>query len=304
MTTPQPTPEPGSSLGPTGRPAGHAARPRSSGRVVVGIDWSENARAAADWANVEAGLRRAQLELLTVLPPPPLRSRHMVDEATRLQHGMLLRLRSRSGSGPVIASCQVGNDPARQLVDAASSADLLVVGARRHAGTAGLPAGSVGVHCAQRATCPVVVVATAGSSEGPPRRQPLPALLPIVVGVDDPPAVPAALRVAALEAALRGTYVIAVHVVPPRSAGNSRRAAAYDHVAFARRAIEERYSGVHVDTRVLLGPPGPVLSEAAGHATMLVIGLPRHDPHAGSALGPVALYLLTHARGTTVFVGN
>ncbi|MFC7483306.1 universal stress protein [Luedemannella flava] len=48
--------------------------------------------------------------------------------------------------------------PAAVLIDAASRADLLVVGSHGHGGFVGALLGSVSQHCAHHATCPVVVV--------------------------------------------------------------------------------------------------------------------------------------------------
>ncbi|MSY25421.1 MAG: universal stress protein, partial [Actinobacteria bacterium] len=47
---------------------------------------------------------------------------------------------------------------ARALLDAASDADLLVVGSRGHGGFTGVLVGSISQQSVQHATCPVVVV--------------------------------------------------------------------------------------------------------------------------------------------------
>jgi nucleotide-binding universal stress UspA family protein len=52
--------------------------------------------------------------------------------------------------------CQGG--AAAVLLNAAAGADLLVVGSRGHGGFAEALLGSVGQHCVQHATCPVVVI--------------------------------------------------------------------------------------------------------------------------------------------------
>ena len=48
--------------------------------------------------------------------------------------------------------------PAGVLLDAAKDADLLVVGSRGHGELSGVLLGSVGLHCASQATCPVLIV--------------------------------------------------------------------------------------------------------------------------------------------------
>ena len=58
---------------------------------------------------------------------------------------------------PVTTLVAEGN-PARALLDAAESADLLVVGSRGHGGFTGVLVGSVSQQCVHHATCPIVVV--------------------------------------------------------------------------------------------------------------------------------------------------
>ncbi|HUC25541.1 MAG TPA: universal stress protein, partial [Streptosporangiaceae bacterium] len=52
----------------------------------------------------------------------------------------------------------VQGNAARVLLDASAGADLLVVGSRGHGGFVEALLGSVGQHCVQHATCPVVVI--------------------------------------------------------------------------------------------------------------------------------------------------
>jgi nucleotide-binding universal stress UspA family protein len=63
----------------------------------------------------------------------------------------------------------IEGQPAPVLLDAASDADLLVVGSHGHGRFAGMLMGSVSTHCVEHASCPVVVVrgdgfTTAGDS--------------------------------------------------------------------------------------------------------------------------------------------
>jgi nucleotide-binding universal stress UspA family protein len=57
-----------------------------------------------------------------------------------------------------VRSHVVEGNPSRVLLDAATGADLLVVGSRGHGGFAEALLGSVSQHCVQHATCPVVII--------------------------------------------------------------------------------------------------------------------------------------------------
>jgi nucleotide-binding universal stress UspA family protein len=69
---------------------------------------------------------------------------------------------SRAGlpAGVTVERQTVEGPPARTLIDAASDADLLVVGARGHGGFLGLLLGSVATQAVHHARIPVVVVPT------------------------------------------------------------------------------------------------------------------------------------------------
>jgi nucleotide-binding universal stress UspA family protein len=73
-----------------------------------------------------------------------------------------------AGSGDVpIRSDVVKGHAARSLLAASAGADLLVIGTRGHSGFVEALLGSTAQHCAQHATCPVVVIRAAGSPDGP-----------------------------------------------------------------------------------------------------------------------------------------
>ena len=57
-----------------------------------------------------------------------------------------------------VETLAVEGQPAPVLLDAASDADLLVVGSRGHGRFSGMLMGSVSTHCVAHASCPVVVV--------------------------------------------------------------------------------------------------------------------------------------------------
>ncbi|MFH8369847.1 universal stress protein [Streptomyces sp. NPDC018031] len=143
------------------------------GRIVVGVDGSDSSKQALRWAVRQAELAGDVVEALTAwdlpqyhgalgwLPPSSgdeaaLESRaskeltEAVEETVGPRPPVEVRTEARYGT------------PASVLLHAAHGAALLVVGSRGLGGFAGLLLGSVAQHCAQHASCPVVVVRDTG----------------------------------------------------------------------------------------------------------------------------------------------
>jgi nucleotide-binding universal stress UspA family protein len=168
---------------------------RRRDKVVVGIDGSEGARRALLRAAEEARLRGFELEVMTVLPPPPVTGvRSPADSAMSAylwtgiappptwerdadadrQHRQVVahwqqqaeqRLDNELARVPPeqlpekVTRTVIGQPhPARSLLDAAEWAQLLVVGSRGRGGFAGMLLGSVSQQCVRHATSPVLVV--------------------------------------------------------------------------------------------------------------------------------------------------
>jgi len=138
------------------------------GKIVVGVDGSAGSREALRWAFAEAQLRSATLEAVTVWQYPVTASLPTFgvmdtpsDFATEARSSLIEILTSEGITAdspiPVTTLVAEGN-PARALLDAAESADLLVVGSRGHGGFTGVLVGSVSQQCVHHATCPIVVV--------------------------------------------------------------------------------------------------------------------------------------------------
>ncbi|MDQ6614660.1 MAG: universal stress protein [Actinomycetota bacterium] len=138
--------------------------------VIVGVDGSQNARAALRWAATEAQLRGATLELVhawqfpavaivaygpTVVPV--FDAADLEKRAWQIAEAAAAEVRSESPGLDVRVSVTRGH-PAEVLVDAAQQAGLLVVGSRGLGGFARLLMGSTSQHCVHHASCPVVVV--------------------------------------------------------------------------------------------------------------------------------------------------
>lgn len=143
-----------------------------SGRVVVGVDGSENARMAVRWAATEAGLRQMRLDLVSAWDIP-IYSYAFAGGVAGVQQGNLLeeskehadrelatakREARAEAAGVEIETIAAQGQPADVLLEAAKGADLLVVGSRGLGGFRGLLLGSVSQQCAHHARCPIVIV--------------------------------------------------------------------------------------------------------------------------------------------------
>lgn len=135
------------------------------GRIVVGLDASENSLRALRWAREEAELRGAELQLVHAFPTPEivalpaivtmpsdeemyLAAEGIIDEALAAVDG--------AGDVPVSKVVRAGGTAA-VLCDVAEGADMIVVGARGLGGFRGLLLGSVTHAVVAHAPCPVVV---------------------------------------------------------------------------------------------------------------------------------------------------
>jgi len=138
-------------------------------KIVVGVDGSEESRAALRWARTEAELRKAELNVVHVWTYPYTGPRTNVTEPRELMEldaakeleQMMSAVPTDRASGAanvtVHAHVREGN-PADVLVQESKDADLLVVGSRGRGGFAALLLGSVSTAVTHHASCPVVVV--------------------------------------------------------------------------------------------------------------------------------------------------
>jgi nucleotide-binding universal stress UspA family protein len=138
-------------------------------RLVVGVDGSEHARRALEWALEEARLRDARLDVVYAWEPPlvvgfgTLAGGRTEPEGTSYENAARSLLDEtvaaiRTEDRPAIEKTVVHGSAARALLEAAKGADLIVVGSRGRGGFAGLLLGSVSQQVVQHAPCPVVIV--------------------------------------------------------------------------------------------------------------------------------------------------
>lgn len=136
--------------------------------ITVGIDGSPGSLAALRWAIEDARRRGSTIRAVNAWQLPyhqgylghlALEGLHepLADAAHQTLSAALADA-SMNTEGINITPVVAEGPPARVLINAATDADLLVVGSRGHGGFRGLMLGSVSQQCAQGATCPVVIV--------------------------------------------------------------------------------------------------------------------------------------------------
>ena len=141
--------------------------------IVVGVDGSEESRAALAWAVEEGRLRQAPVLAIhawevpmvpapTGLVPPSV---EVVGDLTELREdaASLVEVMVREIAGDAadveIRPLTVEDKPVSALLNAAerNDAQMIVVGSRGHGGFVSLLIGSTSDQVARHATCPVVI---------------------------------------------------------------------------------------------------------------------------------------------------
>lgn len=275
--------------------------------IVVAVDGSETAAAAALWAAGEATRRHTALLVFTaygwedaafggkIYPPSDWLK---IKEAEA--EDMLRETRDTLEAavpGLEITTEASDRGPVPALLEVSERARTLVTGEPVGA-IAGLFSGSPDVDLAARAHCPVVVVRGAES--------PAPDA-PVVVGVDGSPLSEAAIAWAFEEASLRNAPLLALHAWHD---GDTDGLFTEGNVHFQGEAVEdadrrllaqrlagwqERYPDVKVERVVEHDKPRHRLLAASRTAQLIVVGSRGRGGFVGLVLGSTSQALLHHA---------
>ncbi|MGW4409783.1 universal stress protein [Nonomuraea sp. NPDC004702] len=143
-----------------------AAAPAEHGRVVVGYDGSQDAQAAMEYAVEQARARGARLHVVSawqmpVFSPYAVTYNSLIEDLMREETGAAReRVVPWREANPdlVVTDEQPCAHPVTALMQAAGSADLVVVGSRGRGGFASAVLGSVSHGVLHHVTCPVAVV--------------------------------------------------------------------------------------------------------------------------------------------------
>jgi nucleotide-binding universal stress UspA family protein len=149
-----------------GQPEMSDSNEQSTGRIVVGVDGSDESKAALRWAARQARLTGAELEAVISwhipstaygVPMATLTSYDFAPGAEETLTHVLEEVLGEEDAKRVSTVVEEGH-PALILLAEAKGADLLVLGSRGHGAFTGMLLGSVSEHCVAHAPCPVVVV--------------------------------------------------------------------------------------------------------------------------------------------------
>lgn len=290
--------------------------PSKSLGIVVGVDGSAASRVAVDWAARDAGMRRAPLTLVYVLPSAAVQSWIQVplpaafyedeeQEAARILADARAVVDAATVDTPLPAVTDrvVSGQAVQVLAELSDDADMIVVGSRGVGKWERRLLGSVSSGVVHHARCPVAVI----RDEDP--LIPHPAQAPVVVGIDGSPASERATAIAFDEASRRGVDVVAVHTWS--DAGYELPDMGWTEVQpeedmlLAERLAgwQERYPDVTVRRVVCRDQPARRLLEEGERAQLVVVGSHGRGGFAGMLLGSVGSQVVQSAR-TPVIVAR
>jgi nucleotide-binding universal stress UspA family protein len=275
-----------------------------AGRIVVGVDASEPAHAAASWAAKEAALTGRGLTLASAVLPaatiggfgiPP--AFDFLDELRADAAEQLRVLAEQLACDDIEISVDIAT-PGGLMIEASKSAHMLVLGSRGTGGFAGLLLGSVGSQVAANAECPVVVWRGESRAEANS----------IVVGIDGSKNSEAALGAAFEIASFHGWELVAVHAwdIPAYELIESPQGVfplpisevAEDEVRLSAQVLaghRERYPDVPVREHLVRGPAVQALLDQEPSAAMIAVGTRGRGAFLSAVLGSVSNAILHKA---------
>ncbi|WP_432157394.1 universal stress protein [Streptomyces sp. bgisy153] len=269
--------------------------------ITVGVDGTDESRAALAWAAREAVRRDTALRLVHAWRFQPQAAAGTADRDTQagwVREGVdeAVRAVTERHPGLRVTADLVEGRPAEALVSAAADCELLALGSRGHGAVVGFLLGSVGQQVIAEAARPVVLVRAGDKPSDEVAGH------EVVVGQHgDPHDSAAALRFAFETAAARGATVRAVRAwtLPPVFAYSPASMQLLDDAGglepFEKQALtealkpwRERFPDVHVVEHVEMGSAGQVLLSVSGRAQLMVVGRRAHRTAVGARIGSVA----------------
>lgn len=286
--------------------------------IVVGYDGSAESRAAVHWAAAVAQRRGRPLVVASAAGVDP--GSRLVEEARQLAEEGVER--AKKYANIEVTAETPGTGAVAALVGLSQDAELLVMGNRGRGRLRGALLGSAAFSVAIHAECPVAI--TRDTVRALPSED-----LPIVVGTDGSEASSAAVEeagrlasetgaalkvVVAYNAPSNTPWLVAQYpdevqddseknvwtrqVFDPDIEGTSDEQRQKEAAGIARSAadqVAELYPGVPMELLVVSGRPERAIVDAAGDASLIVVGARGRGDFASLLLGSVSRDVIQHA---------
>lgn len=279
--------------------------------VVVGIDGSDQAFTAAQWALDSAARRNMPLEVIHSwsIPLPPvglgptpvtLTDDNIREAAQSVLDDAVMQLQGAAPDVTIKGTLYPGT-PTSSLLDAAERAFCLVVGSSGLDRVTQFILGSVTQQVVAHAQCPVAVVPSM------PLGEPGVEVGRVVVGIDGSELSVDATRLAFEEASMRKAGLTLLHVwnapgydragvvVPDTFLLEEAHSDELRAMAETVAGLAEKYPDVQIERRLRQGRPAKALAEASRGAALVVVGSRGHGGFASLVLGSTSRSLLHHA---------
>jgi len=272
------------------------------GSVVVGVDGSEPAAAALDWAVRQAAVEGRELIVVHACGVPGAmqdfedivaNERGLMSVGRSIAREAVREARLTDATIGVDSIVTMGHAET-VLGEASESADLVVLGARGRGTVASALLGSVSATLARESHCPVIIIRAFDESPEEDGR-------PVVVGVDGTPVSSAAVEFAFRMASLRGAPLTLLHatwdlreqaapVADLRSYAEKVNLSEDEErlVAETVAGLCEKYPDVAVTESYRRGEPVRRLVEASREASLVVVGSRGRRLLATTLLGSVS----------------
>lgn len=282
-------------------------------RVVVGIDGSDAALGALDWAIDHATRRQADIHLVCCYSvpfygEPGMFGAYAIEsqvEAIKAEHEQFLaqavaRIRAVAAGIAITGEVELASASVA-ISDAAGPHDEVVVGSTGHTGVVADTVGSVATALLHRSHAPVIVVPAKS-----PRTKKGSSMKKIVVGVDGSPTSERALRWAHDEARRAGAELMVVHAWAYPYGGiredhsGPRDEMKLDALRQLEASIEtlspvREEGGVAVHARLVEDSPAKALMDEAADADLVVVGTRGRGGFKSLLLGSVSRAVVQHA---------
>ncbi|MFJ6281373.1 universal stress protein [Arthrobacter subterraneus] len=267
--------------------------------VLVGYDGSDDSRVAVLWAAHYAAAAKLPLVVVHCWVWPYFTEKlgpvaGIEDSGLRRQAEKIVaeghHLAVRSEPGLDVRERLIIGFPANTLTELSAEASLLVTGTRGLGGFAGLLVGSVSLHLASSASCPIVVVREAESAHEA-----------VLVAVDGSPESDRAVAVASDFAVTLGKSLQLLHVQHHERNSPADPRGGNPILERASTLLSD-HPGIAVTQDLIVASSVPeVIVQRAKDATCVVLGAKGRNT-LGVRLGSTVHAVLHHAQGNVVVV--